>query len=62
MTFAEQLKAERQRLGLTQAQCAELLSMSKRWVEEAEAGRSDPPQITQEGALARLKRRRPQPA
>lgn len=55
MTFAEELKAERERLGLTQAKTAELLDVSKRSVEQWEAG-AEPLAITREGALARLRR------
>lgn len=55
MTFAHQLKAERERLGLTQARAAKLLEVSKRSIEQWEAG-SEPLVITQEGALARLKK------
>lgn len=56
--FGDRIKAERLRLGLTQARCAEILGMSKRWVEQAEAGH-EPPEITQEGALARLSELQP---
>jgi len=57
MTFAASLRSERKRLGLTQAQCAELLEVSKRSIEEWEAGKL-PLAIAQEGALARLKKMR----
>lgn len=56
MTFAEKLKAERLRLGLTQAECAELLEISKRALEEWESGNRVPLVVAQEGALARLER------
>lgn len=59
MTFAERLKSERKRLGITQAKLAEILEMSKRWVEETEAGRNMPPKIAQEGALKRLGKLKP---
>jgi transcriptional regulator with XRE-family HTH domain len=54
MTFAEQLKAHRQRLGLTQSEAAALLDVSASWVDKAERNKRDPLAITQEGALARL--------
>lgn len=54
MTFAEQLKAHRQRLGLTQSEAAELLEVSASWVDKAEREQREPLKITQEGALARL--------
>lgn len=53
MTFPEQLKTHRERLGLTQAGLAAFLEVSPRAVWEWEKG--EPPSIlTQEGALARL--------
>lgn len=58
MTFAEKLKAERERLGLTQVECAEALAVSKSWVEKAERGEREPHILMQEGALARLKARK----
>lgn len=54
MTFAEQLKRERNRLRLTQTELAALLSVSMSWVEKAERGERKPHELTQEGALARL--------
>ena len=54
MTFAEQLKSQRQRLGLTQSEAAELLEVSASWVDKAEREMRMPIKITQEGALARL--------
>jgi transcriptional regulator with XRE-family HTH domain len=56
MTFAEQLRAARKRLGLTQAELATLLGVSFEGVSKWERGLSEPSRITQEGALARLKR------
>jgi transcriptional regulator with XRE-family HTH domain len=55
MTFAEQLKSERQRLGLTRVEAARLLEVSASWVDKAERDVREPIKITQEGALARLK-------
>lgn len=54
MTFAEQLKSQRQRLGLTQSEAADLLEVSASWVDKAEREIRTPIKITQEGALARL--------
>lgn len=55
MSFAENLKSERKRLGLTQAEAAALLGVSPRAVWQWEQG-EEPLQVTQEGAIARLKR------
>jgi transcriptional regulator with XRE-family HTH domain len=54
MTFAQQLRTERQRLGLTQAEAAALLAVSKRALEQWEAGERTPLPVAQEGTLARL--------
>lgn len=54
MPFPEQLKAHRERLGLTQAELADLLDVPSRTYWEWEAGKTTPYAITQEGALARL--------
>ena len=60
MTFAEQLKAHRQRLGLTQSEAAALLDVPARTYWEGESGKTTPHAITQEGAIARLsKAKRP---
>jgi len=59
VTFAEQLKAERLRLGLTQPQAAEALGLSNRVYWDYENGKSVPEGITQEGALARLAKLKP---
>lgn len=53
--FAQQLKNERERLGLTQAGAAALLGVSKSVIEKWEADTRTPLEITQEGALARLR-------
>lgn len=50
MSFAEQLKNQRQRLGLTQSEAAELLEVSASWVDKAEREIRTPIKITQEGA------------
>ena len=54
MNFAENLKKEQKRLGLTQAQVAELLDVSPRAVWQWLQG-CYPMQIAREGALARLR-------
>ena len=54
MTFAQQLKTQRDRLGLTQAEAARLLSVSASWVDKAERDQRAPHVLMQEGALARL--------
>ena len=63
MSFADQLKQERERLGITQAQAADLLYVSKSVIEKWEAGTRTPLAITQEGAWERLRKtaRRPLP-
>jgi transcriptional regulator with XRE-family HTH domain len=56
MNFADQLKQERKRLGITQAQAASLLSIAKRTYCDWEYGITTPPEVAQEGALARLRK------
>lgn len=56
MSFADQLKSERSRLGLSQAELAALLDVSKSAVEKWEYGTKTPISIAQEGALARLQK------
>ena len=56
MSFADQLKQERERLGITQAQAASLLDVPARTYWEWESGKTEPHTITQEGALARTKK------
>ena len=55
MIFADQLKQERERLGITQAQAASLLDVSKSVLAKWETFDRTPIAITQEGALARLR-------
>ena len=59
--FAEKLKAERERLGITQAQAASLISVPDRTYWEWEAGKTTPYEITQEGALRRLRATKKRP-
>lgn len=55
-TFADKLKAHKKRLGLTQPEMAELLDIPNRTYWEYESGNTEPPEITKEGALARLEK------
>ena len=55
MTFAEALHSEKERLGLSQRAMADRLGVSPRTVWNWLAGRRVPPQITQDGALAKLR-------
>lgn len=59
MTFAKALKAERERLGINQTECSELLGVSFEALSKWERQLSTPSEITQEGALARLARTKP---
>jgi DNA-binding transcriptional regulator YiaG len=59
MSFAAQLKQQRQRLRLTQAEAAELLEVSFEVVSKWERALTEPAKITQEGALLRLKNAKP---
>ena len=56
MTFADKLKAERQRLTLTQGEASAILGIPFRTYWEWEHAKTEPYEITQEGALARLKK------
>lgn len=53
MTFPQQLKTHRERLGLTQAELASFLEVSPRAVWQWEKGEL-PHILTQEGVLGRL--------
>jgi len=55
MTFAEQLQAERKRLGMTRLQMAELLDVSARTIDYWENGKVVPQAVTQEGVMARTR-------
>jgi len=55
MSFADQLKQERERVGITQARAASLLNVSKSVIEKWEADTRTPLDITQEGALQRFR-------
>ncbi len=58
MSFPEQLKAQRERLGLTQAELASFLDVSPRAVWQWEKGKV-PHILTQEGAINRLSKLKP---
>ena len=58
MTFATKLKSERERLKLTQAELATILDVSFECVSKWERSLVTPSEITQEGALNRLNRRK----
>ena len=65
MTFANKLKKERKRLGLTQAGLAALFAKdpkppSVRVLWDWESGKVEPFTVTQEGILARLEKLKPQ--
>jgi transcriptional regulator with XRE-family HTH domain len=56
MSFAEQLKAERERLGLTRAQASAILrDVSASWIDKAESGIREPHPWMQAEALRRLR-------
>lgn len=56
MTFGQQLKAERERLGLTRAQAAAVLrDVSASWIDKAESGTREPHVWMQAEALRRLR-------
>ena len=54
MSFADQLKQERERLGITQAQAAAIVDVPKRTYVEWEMENTTPCAVTREGCLARL--------
>lgn len=56
MSFTAIIKQERERLGITQAQASSLLSIAKRTYCDWEYGKTTPPEVAQEGALARLRK------
>ena len=61
MTFAQKLKKERERLGITQPELAALFQndskpISQRVLWNWEHGTVEPFNVTQEGVLARLKK------
>ena len=59
MKFADNLKTERERLGINQAQAASLLGVSKSVIAKWEIADRTPLKLTQEGALQRLRAMKP---
>ena len=59
MKFAANLKTERERLGINQAQAASLLGVSKSVIAKWEIADRTPLELTQEGALQRLRAMKP---
>ena len=55
MTFAKQLKQGRKKMGLTQKEMALFLGIPDRTHWDWDAGKTIPPEVTQEGCLARIK-------
>ena len=55
MSFAEKLKQERERLGITQAQAASVLGIAKRTYCDWESGNVVPHRYMQDGALRDLR-------
>jgi transcriptional regulator with XRE-family HTH domain len=55
VSFADTIKHERERLGITQAQAAFLLGVSKSVLAKWEIGNRTPLELTQEGALQRIR-------
>lgn len=56
MNFAEQIKSERKRLGLTQSEAALLLMLPFRTYWDWENAKTEPIAVTQEGVRARAKK------
>lgn len=56
MTFANQLKFLREKLGWTQPRAAEYLEVSKSAIQKWESGDKVPLAVTQEGVIARLEK------
>jgi predicted transcriptional regulator len=62
MSFAEELKSERERLGLTRAEAAAVLrDVSASWIDKAESGAREPHLWMQEEALRRLRATKKRP-
>jgi transcriptional regulator with XRE-family HTH domain len=54
MTFGQQLRTERQRLGLSQTEAAALLEVSLSSIQKWELDMKTPKLVMQEGIMARL--------
>jgi len=61
MNFAEQLRSEKDRLGLTLAGLAEKLDVASRTLEHWLSGDRVPLMVAQEGALRRLRTTKTRP-
>lgn len=61
MSFAEQLKAERLRLGLNQSEAEALLGLGKGQITAWETGRNVPHRWMQEGCLRELRATKKRP-
>lgn len=59
MTFAGLLKKERDRLGLTQSECAAILDISERKLWAWENGKDSPSKAEQHGVLPILQKTKP---
>lgn len=59
MTFSQKLKAERERLGLTQAEADTKLKLGKGQFAAWESERNAPHEIMQTGVIERLKKLKP---
>ena len=55
MTFSKLIASERKRLHLTQFEIADALQIAARTLWGWEAGESAPPQMMQDGVIAKLK-------
>ena len=55
MTFSDQLRSEKKRLGLTLGELSTALDVSSRGLEHWLAGDREPMLVAREGALRRLK-------
>lgn len=56
--FSEKIKRERKRIGMSQKETAAFLGVCERVFWDWEAGKTTPYEITQEGALRRLARKK----
>jgi transcriptional regulator with XRE-family HTH domain len=61
VSFADQLKSERKRLGLTQAGAEALLGLGKGQITAWETGRNTPHRWMQDGALRDLRTTKKRP-
>jgi DNA-binding transcriptional regulator YiaG len=59
MSFAKAIKSERERLGLTQEECAAVLDVSPRKLWAWESGKSVPTKTEQHGVIPILQKAKP---